>query len=208
MWFMYALSWVSFILIAVSLTVSVAAGMYYIAELIEEYTTVAKRIIHSILILVTILNLCLMIFENQFTWTLCAIGLLSNVLYFFILAEFPVIAFLSPTFLFSMVLLIIHHYFAFSFFNHHYYPFPEILTYFTLFVWLVPFCFVLSLSANDYVLPQYAEPSRDSYNEDALHNQGSDVFTYYIKKRAKKIGLLPFMRSLQEAILPTRNKKY
>lgn len=206
---MYALSWLSFILIAICLTVSVAAGMYYVAELIEEYTTIAKRVIHGILILITILNVSLIIFENQFTWTLWAIGLFSNLLYFFILAEFPVIAFLSPTFLLAMFMLIVHHYFAFSFFNQHYYPFPEILAYFTLFVWLVPFSFVLSLSANDYVLPQYSEPTRDRYNDDNLLNQGnSDLVSNYFKKRAKKIGLLAFMRSVQESILPTRNKKY
>lgn len=205
---MYVLSWIAFILIAVCLTISVAAGMYYVAELIEEYTTVAKRIIRLLLIIVTCLNILLVFFESEFTWTLCAIALLSNVVYFFILAEFPVIAFLSPTFLFSMLLLIIHHYFAFSFFNHHYYPFPEILAYFTIFVWLIPFCFVLSLSANDYVLPQYAEPQRDRFNSDNMMNNGGDVVTNYFKKRANKIGLLAFMRSVQDSVLPTRNKKY
>ena len=183
--------------------------MYYVAELIEEYTTVAKRIIRTILLLVTVLNVTLIFFESQFSWTLWAVGLLSNLLYFFILADFPVIAFLSPTFLSAMLLLIVHHYFAFSFFNQHYYPFPEILAYFTLFVWLVPFCFVLSLSANDYVLPQYAEPTRDRYKDENLLNQGnSDLVSNYFKKRAKKIGLLALMRSVQDTLLPTRNKKY
>ena len=98
MWFMYVLSWIAFILIAICLTISVAAGMYYLAELIEEYTTVAKRIIHLLLIIVTCLNILLVIFESEFTWTLSAIGLISNIIYFFILAEFPVIGFLSPTF--------------------------------------------------------------------------------------------------------------
>lgn len=205
---MYVLSWIAFILIAICLTISVAAGMYYVAELIEEYTTIAKRIIRLLLITVTCLNILLVIFESEFTWTLSAIGLISNIIYFFILAEFPVIGFLSPTFLFSMLLLVIHHYFAFSFFNHHYYPFPEILAYFTIFVWLIPFCFVLSLSANDYVLPQYTEPQRDRFHSDTMLNNGGDVVTNYFKKRAKKVGLLAFMRSIQDTIFPSRNKKF
>lgn len=208
MWFMYALSWLSFIIIAICLTISVAAGMYYVAELIEEYTTVAKRIIRFLLITVTCLNVLLVIVETQFTWTLAAIGLLANIVYFFILADFPVIGFLSPTFLFSMVLLVIHHYFAFTYFNNHYYPFPEILAYFTIFVWMVPFCFVLSLSANDYVLPQYSEPQRERYNDDTMLNTGGDVVSNYFRKRAKKVGFLAFMRSVQDTILPTRNKKF
>lgn len=208
MWFIYGLSWVSFVLIAICLTVSVAAGMYYVAELIEEYTSVAKRIIHWILILITLLNVGLLIFEHDFTWTLCGIGLVSNVIYFMILADFPVIAFLSPTFILAVVLLFAHHYFAFSFFNYHYYQFSEIIAYFTVFVWFMPFCFVLSLSANDYVLPQYSEIPRDRYHDDNMLNQGSDLVANYFKKRAKKFGLLAFMRSVQDTILPTRNKKY
>lgn len=208
MWLMYVLSWISFILIAICLTVSVAAGMYYVAELIEEYTTIAKRAIRITLIIVIVFNIALILFETQFTWTLCAVGLLSNIIYFFILADFPVIAFLSPTFLFAMALLIVHHYIAFAFFNSHYYPFPEILAYFTIFVWLLPFCFILSLSANDYVLPQYSQPQRDRQNDDTMLNTGGDVVTNYFKKRANKIGLLACMRSIQETILPTRNKKY
>lgn len=208
MWFMYLLSWIAFIIIAICLTISVAAGMYYVAELIEEYTSVAKRVIRFVLISITVLNIFLIFLETQFTWTLWCIGMLSNIIYFFILADFPVITFLSPTFLFSMVLLIIHHYFAFTFFNNYYYPFPEILAYFTVFVWTIPFCFVLSLSANDYVLPQYAEPQRDRYTDDTLLNNGGDVVTNYFKKRANKIGLLAFMRSVQDSILPTRNKKF
>jgi hypothetical protein len=205
---MYALSWIAFILIAICLTISVAAGMYYVAELIEEYTSIAKRIIRLILISVTTLNILLILFETQFTWTLCAIGLISNIIYFFILADFPVIGFLSPTFIFSMLLLVVHHYFAFAFFNNHYYAFPEILAYFTIFVWIIPFCFILSLSANDYVLPQYSEPQRDRYKDDTILNNSGDVVTNYFKKRAKKVGLLAFMRSVQDTILPTRNKKY
>lgn len=208
MWFMYLLSWIAFIIIAICLTISVAAGMYYVAELIEEYTSVAKRVIRFVLISITVLNIFLIFLETQFTWTLWCIGMVSNIIYFFILADFPVITFLSPTFLFSMVLLIIHHYFAFTFFNNYYYPFPEILAYFTVFVWTIPFCFVLSLSANDYVLPQYAEPQRDRYTDDTLLNNGGDVVTNYFKKRANKIGLLAFMRSVQDSILPTRNKKF
>ncbi|CAF2372941.1 unnamed protein product [Rotaria sp. Silwood2] len=208
MWFMYAISWLAFIIIAICLTISVAAGMYYVAELIEEYTSVAKRIVRFILIIVTCLNILLAVLETQFTLTLCSIGFLSNIIYFFILANFPVIGFLSPTFLFSMVLLIIHHYCAFSFFNNNYYPFPEILAYFTIFVWMIPFCFVLSLSANDYVLPQYSEPQRDRYSDDTMLNNGGDLVTNYFKKRAKNFGLLSFMRSVQDSILPTRNKKF
>ncbi|CAF1062483.1 unnamed protein product [Didymodactylos carnosus] len=207
MWFMYIISWISFILIAFCLTISVAAGMYYVAELIEEYTSIAKRVIYYLLLIITILNILLMIFERQFTWTLMCIGLLSNILYFFILTSFPILQFLSPTFLSAMVLLILHHYFAFSFFNHTFYPFHEILAYFTLFVWCIPFTFVLSLSANDYLLPKYNEEKRP-FNNSQDSDLNNDLITNYFSKRAKKYGLLAFMRNIQETILPTRNKQF
>ena len=53
--------------------------------------------------------------------------------------------------------LIINHYLAFSHFSSVYYPFNQIIGYFTLCLWLVPFAFFISLSANDNTLPQYME---------------------------------------------------
>ncbi|XP_026547451.1 protein TEX261-like, partial [Notechis scutatus] len=45
MWFMYALSWLALFIQAAFVTLGIAAGLYYLAELIEEYTVATSRII-------------------------------------------------------------------------------------------------------------------------------------------------------------------
>ena len=97
-----------------------------------------------------------------------------------LLKNFPYFNFLSPSFISSIgncgqpmsgpkfskwplidlsrpVFLIINHYLAFSHFSSVYYPFNQIIGYFTLCLWLVPFAFFISLSANDNTLPQFIE---------------------------------------------------
>ena len=57
----------------------------------------------------------------------------------------------------ASALVIINHYLAFNFFGEHYYPFSEVMAYFTMCLWLVPFAFFVSLSANENVLPTTSE---------------------------------------------------
>ncbi|XP_031444543.1 protein TEX261 [Phasianus colchicus] len=45
MWFLYALSWLSLLLQVAFVTLAIAAGLYYLAELVEEYTVVTRRVI-------------------------------------------------------------------------------------------------------------------------------------------------------------------
>ena len=48
---------------------------------------------------------------------------------------------------------VIDHCTWFIYFSGIYYPFSEILAFFTICVWMVPFGFFISLSANENVLP-------------------------------------------------------
>ena len=44
MWFLYMLSWVSTVLQICFVTLAIAAGLYYLAELVEEYTVVTAKV--------------------------------------------------------------------------------------------------------------------------------------------------------------------
>lgn len=55
------------------------------------------------------------------------------------------------------VLLLYNHYQAFSYFASNYHPISEVLGYFILCLWIVPCAFLVSLSANDAVLPTTTE---------------------------------------------------
>ena len=73
------------------------------------------------------------------------------------------------------------------------------LAYFTVCLWLVPFAFFVSLSANENVLPTTADmPPREE----------TDVVSSYFSKKGKKYGLLSFLKKAQESVLPERVKKH
>nr|XP_036854214.1 protein TEX261 [Manis javanica] len=151
MWFMYVLSWLSLFIQVAFITLAVAAGLYYLAELIEEYTVATSRIIKYMI------------------WL----------------------------FVPSTGLVVVNHYLAFQFFAEEYYPFSEVLAYFTFCLWIIPFAFFVSLSAGENVLPSTMQP-------------GDDVVSNYFTKgkRGKRLGILVVFSFIKEAILPSRQKIY
>ncbi|XP_073867682.1 protein TEX261 isoform X1 [Macaca fascicularis] len=94
-------------------------------------------------------------------------------------------------------LVVVNHYLAFQFFAEEYYPFSEVLAYFTFCLWIIPFAFFVSLSAGENVLPSTMQP-------------GDDVVSNYFTKgkRGKRLGILVVFSFIKEAILPSRQKIY
>ncbi|KAF2356987.1 Transmembrane adaptor Erv26 [Trinorchestia longiramus] len=133
-----------------------AAALYYLAELVEEFTNLTSKIIRIIIWITTVLYILLALFENLPTSVL-VLGFISQLLHLSLLTHFPFFYLSSPPFIAAVGVFIAQHYFAFSYFNSTYHPASEVLAYFTLCVWLVPFGFFLSLSANENILPTRAE---------------------------------------------------
>ncbi|CAG9815545.1 unnamed protein product [Phaedon cochleariae] len=171
-----------------------SAGLYYIAELVEEYTTIAKKVIWWMNSITLILYILLWIFES-FPVTMIIFGLLAQLSHYMILRNFPFFSFISLGFVTAVLFVIINHYLAFAYFASVYHPFSEVLAYFTLFQWLVPFALFVSLSANDNVLPT------------SIDGRDGDVVSNYFSKRNKKYGLLSLFIFAKEALLPMRTKK-
>ncbi|XP_066145492.1 protein TEX261 [Euwallacea fornicatus] len=194
MWFLTLICYLSILAQVVFITVSIASGLYYIAELVEEYSSIAKKVIWWMNVTVTSLYICLWLFEN-FPTVMIICGILAQVCHFMILSNFPFVAFSSPQFIFGMIFVLVNHYFAFSYFSSTYHPFSEVIAYFTLYLWLVPFALFVSLSANDNVLPTTTDLS------------DVDVVSSYISKRNRKYGLLTLFSYAKESLLPMRTKK-
>ncbi|XP_041368356.1 protein TEX261-like isoform X2 [Gigantopelta aegis] len=192
MWFMYILSWLALLIQISVVTLSIAAGLFYLAELVEEYTVFTAKFCTTIYIL-------LFLFED-YPLSIIICGLGSNVSYFFILKQFPYFSTVSPSLIIGTASIFINHYLAFAHFSEVWYPFSEVLAYFTLCLWLVPFAFFVSLSANENVLPTVGEVQPVSTDE-------SDVVSNYFRRKGKKYGLLSFFRYAQDSILPQRMKK-
>uniref|UniRef100_A0A8C2SAD3 Protein TEX261 n=1 Tax=Capra hircus TaxID=9925 RepID=A0A8C2SAD3_CAPHI len=137
-----------------------SAGLYYLAELIEEYTVATSRIIKYMIWFSTAVLIGLYVFE-RFPTYMIGVGLFTNLVYFGLLQTFPFIMLTSPNFILSCGLVVVNHYLAFQFFAEEYYPFSEVLAYFTFCLWIIPFAFFVSLSAGENVLPSTMQPGDD-----------------------------------------------
>merc|ERR1719341_1830761 len=127
-------------------------------------------------------------------------GLASCVAHLFVLKDFPFFYITSPSFICAVGLLLINHYLAFTHFSRQWYPFGEVLAYFTMCLWLVPFAFFVSLSANENVLPTTSERR-------PLLQDENDVVSNYFMRKEKRNGLLSIFNGIRESVLPTRTKK-
>ncbi|KAI1630722.1 transmembrane adaptor Erv26 [Biscogniauxia mediterranea] len=161
------------------LTLAIASGLYYLSELVEEHTVIAKRLLTKLIYAIIGLQIILCLVDG-FPIALTLLGVVSHVVYLGNMRRFPFVKLTDPLFITSCVLVLVNHYFWFRHFSeaqHRSYSrmssmydqpdvpnFTEIASYFGLCVWLVPFALFVSLSANDNVLPTMGseQPSHSS----------------------------------------------
>ena len=116
MWFLWIVSWVAMLIQICLLTLCIAAGLYYLAELVEEYTVMTKRVIKYLIVGVSCVYIGLMVFEGM-PWKMTLTGLVSTLLYTTLLPNFPDIDLVSPSFVLTLILVFVNHYFAFGYFS-------------------------------------------------------------------------------------------
>lgn len=102
-----------------------ATGLYYLAELVEEYTVIAKKII-TWMVISTISMYIVFIFTDDFPWHIIVCGLGAQGLHFIILKNFPYVKFMSVPFIGAVICLIYNHYVAFIYFQQQYHSFSEV----------------------------------------------------------------------------------
>lgn len=69
MWFLLILSWFAILIQLLFVIISVAAGLYYLAELVEEYTVIAGKVIrHLIFVSVFLLKLFILFRSQKANW--------------------------------------------------------------------------------------------------------------------------------------------
>merc|ERR1711899_654937 len=176
---MWLLSWISSVLQICFATLAIAAGLYYLAELVEEYTVYTAKVIKVLTLHTFGIYICLFLFE-ELTTTMILLGIAAQISHLFLLQNFPFFNLTSPSFLASSALVIVNHYLAFNFFGENY------------------FAFSVSLSANENVLPTTSERK-------PLLQDENDVVSNYFMKKEKRKGLLAVFNGLKESVLPTRS---
>ncbi|ODN06218.1 hypothetical protein Ocin01_00456 [Orchesella cincta] len=201
MWFLLCLSYVSVIFQFCFVSLAVASGLYYLAELVEEFVSTAAKIVKTLILITIGIYVGFLLFED-FPLLMTVCGLVAQIAHLYMMKTFPYFILSSPAFILMVTFLIINHYLAFTYFSSHYYPFIEVMAYFTLCLWLVPFAFFVSLSANDLVLPTTSPMDRPKFSQ-----VDNDAFSNYIKTKGKRLGLLAFLNGAKDMLLPQRTKK-
>jgi len=134
------------------IAVCLASGLYYLAELVEEHTSLTRRIMIGCNVLVLLVHVLFLVFETLPLMAL-GVGFAAHACYLWLLQSFPFIRIRSPPFAASFCMLLATHYFWASHFMNHYHGMTHVVCFFVLNVWLVPFGFFISLSVNESTLP-------------------------------------------------------
>ncbi|GBB99673.1 hypothetical protein RclHR1_00360022 [Rhizophagus clarus] len=151
---LHLLSYAAAILAFLFLTLSLACGLYYLAELVEEYTVLTKKIIKKITLMVVVIHVLLWLFDSFPFWRIL-FSIMCHGAYTMNLETFPFINLTSLTFITSCVLVLADHFLWFQYFTSRYFAFVDVAAFFGICVWLIPFSYFISLSANDNALPSF-----------------------------------------------------
>ncbi|EDN07585.1 DUF396 domain-containing protein [Histoplasma capsulatum] len=181
MWILPLVGYLGLIVGFLFLTLAIASGLYYLSELVEEHTVLARRLLSRMIYFIITLHVLLWLVD-QLPFSLCTLSIISHFIYATNLRHFPVVKLTDPIFITSCLLVGLNHWLWFRYFSnpistqsssmpwskdadrnsrqpYHYGSmtdlpsFTEVASYFGLCVWLVPFALFVSLSAGENVLP-------------------------------------------------------
>ncbi|KAI0100366.1 transmembrane adaptor Erv26 [Nemania sp. FL0031] len=168
MWILPLVGYLGSVLGFCFLTLAIASGLYYLSELVEEHTVIAKRLLTRLIYSIIGLQLVLWVVDGL-PLSLTCLGVVSHVVYLGNMRRFPFVKLTDPLFLTSCVLVLVNHFLWFRHFSEAQQrsysrlssmydqpdvpSFTEIASFFGICVWLIPFALFVSLSASDNVLP-------------------------------------------------------
>lgn len=171
--FLELLSYIGVVIGFAFLVLSIASGLYYISELVEEHSEPTKRFLRRLIMVIMGIFVLLWIFD-KFPFKLSLFSIISYYVYLQNLHKFPYVQLTSPVFISSCVLVVANHFFWFNHFHNPYIPplevrlradyvppkihsFVEICSFFGLCVWFVPFALFVSLSAHENLIPHHID---------------------------------------------------
>lgn len=99
MWILPLLGYVGAIIGFCFLTLSIASGLYYLSELVEEHTVLAKRFLTRLIQIIIGVQVALLI--DGFPFWATVLGIVCHVVYLGNLRRFPYVQLTDPLFLLS-----------------------------------------------------------------------------------------------------------
>jgi hypothetical protein len=170
MLFFTALTYVSVYLAMAFAALCLATGLYYVAELAEEYSVLAKKIlVYGVFTIITI-HIALWLLD-RFPFRYVAFGTFSHIVYYQLLKSFPFISLKSISFILSCICFFASHYSWYKFFTDPWTPafdFYQLLGFFFCCVWLIPGALFITLNIGDMSLPGLTNPNVTSGRVDIL----------------------------------------
>lgn len=185
----YVSGYLSLMFVAICL----ACGLYYLAELAEEYTVLTRRLMKLSITAVLVVHVLMLVLE-QLPYAALAVGFATHLCYAWLMLDFPFIRVLSPAFLVSFAMLVASHYLWASHFLAHFHKTAPVVCFFIFNVWLVPFGFFVSLSVNESTLPdRQASAAEDVYSEGGRTKQRSGILSMFSFFQHKRDDMVPAM---------------
>lgn len=173
------------------------------AEFVEEYTVLTRKIIKNVTGVVVAIHILLWMFDDFPFWRII-FSVMCHGVYTLNLKTFPFISLTSIQFIASCVLVLIDHFLWFQFFTSHYYVFIDIAAFFGICIWLIPFAYFISLSANDNALPSY-DPNIHNTDFALIRNKGGGILKNLLNfVLQKKDELIPMASDVSSSALHSR----
>ncbi|KAH8164744.1 hypothetical protein CIB48_g3517 [Xylaria polymorpha] len=116
MWILPLVGYLGSVLGFCFLTLAIASGLYYLSELVEEHTVIAKRLLTRLIYCIIGLQLVLWVVDGL-PVLLTLLGVVSHIVYLGNMRRFPFVRLTDPLFLASCVLVLVNHYFWFRHFS-------------------------------------------------------------------------------------------
>ncbi|RIA96537.1 transmembrane adaptor Erv26-domain-containing protein [Glomus cerebriforme] len=107
------------------------------------------------------------------------------------LETFPFIQLTSLPFIASCALVLADHFLWFQYFTSRYFVFADITAFFGICVWLIPFAYFISLSANDNSLPSFDPNLQNADSIPSRYKSGllKNLLNFILQKKDEVIPL-------------------
>ena len=173
-------------LFLIFVAVCLVCGLYYLAELSEEHTSLTKRIMAMAIYVVLAVHALCFVLEPHLPWMPLGAGIGAHACYLLMMRSFPFIQPISAAALAGFALLLAQHYLWWDFFSSHYHQVTHVLCFLIFNAWLVPFGFFVTISVNESTLPDRQAAS------------AAEVYSAGGERTKQKSGLLSAFSALQQ----------
>lgn len=147
----WALGYASGFLILILAALSMSSGLFLLAELAEEFPSIAKKTIKYMLVVILLLHVVLYI--DGLPLLEATTGVLVHTFYSTFLSSFPFIEIFSIKSVGSLVGFVICNAVWLNFFYGNFYDPLQVIGFFVVCVWSVPIGLFVSLTLSDNALP-------------------------------------------------------